>query len=148
MTDTNIDAFLGADDLEDIQLVPVGSWKAELLSVSRKPPKNPEDANYKYRYTLTWEPQEPGDDVDEGDATAFLQSDDADGARVFQTKFVSNKRDVVRLKRILELAGFEGSLDDALTDIKGGFWALVNIVHEPNMHGDPREAIAGVGPAD
>lgn len=143
----DVDALLGAEEVEDVQLVPMGSWKSELLSVSRKAPKD-EDANYSYRYTLTWEPQEPGDDVDEDDAQAFMNGDDFDGARVFQTVFVSNKRDVAKLKRILTLAGYEGSIEDARNDVKGGYWALTNIKHEPGFDGDPREAVGGVGSAD
>lgn len=147
-TENNIDALLGAEELEDIQLTPTGSWKSELISVSRKKPKD-EDANYSYRYTLTWEPQEPGDDVDEDDATTFMESDDFDGVRIFDTFFVSNKRDVLRLKRILEMAGFSGSLDDAVDEIKGGYWNMTNVVHEPDFRtGEPSEAISGYAPAE
>lgn len=146
--DDNIDALLGAEELDDIKLVPVGSWKSELLSVSKKSPKD-EDAKYKYRYTLTWEPQDAGDDVDTDEASEFMESDDFDGARVFDSFFVRNKRDVLKLKRILEMSGFGGSLDEAVDEIKGGYWALVNVVHEPNYKtGDPQEAAAGYAPAD
>lgn len=141
---TSIDDLLAADDIENIKLIPVGGWKSELLSVSKKSPKN-EDANYKVRFLFTWEPQEPDDTVDGTEAAAFLESEDADGARLFQTFFVHNKRDVLRVKRLLEGIGYTGSIEQAVEEIDGGYFATVDVVHNPDSRtGEEREEVAGI----
>lgn len=141
--DTRIDDLLASDTVDPIKLIPVGGWKSELLSVSKKSPKA-EDANYKFRLLFTFEPQEPDETVDVTEAEAYLASEDAEGARLFQTFFVHNKRDVLRVKRALEGMGFTGSIESAVEDIDGGYYATLDVVHNPDRNGDEREEVAGI----
>lgn len=138
-----------------IPLCPVGTWSGELIKIAYS--DKDQDGNQRvyesgdeyFMVRLIVRPREPQEDVDKRAAKEFIAADGPNETVLSHTRFVSTKRQVSNLTRLLTSLGVPvaGRTIKALSEeYRGGVPCLFEVEHGEDRNGEPREDVSAIFP--
>jgi len=134
----------------DIPEVPEGTWKGELVRIAIDDEDREDRKGRTYRMVrFSIRPREPQEDVDPNEAQAFLEADPDGETIVTRRDFIYGKRDLNRVRHMLEQIGIplEGrNIGETIDEYDGGFEVLVEVEHE-EYEGETRAQARAIAPA-
>ncbi len=103
---TGFEELLGkkVEDTEEPPVLPGGTWRLRIISAKYMEHTGRGDATHKVMFIYA--ASAPMDDVDE-DRVAELTDEDLEGARLFYTVFLSDRRDEWKLRKVVEAHGVD-----------------------------------------